>query len=61
MELQSWLDRCANPAILVSKKHRLRPPKKADLLRPPLVDTIDGQHELVRLAALINLGWFERE
>ncbi len=42
-------------------KHRPRPPKQADLLRPRLVDIIDGRHELVRLAALIDWSWFERE
>ncbi|MFC7739096.1 IS5 family transposase [Roseomonas sp. GCM10028921] len=42
-------------------KHRPRPPEQADLLRPRLVDMIDGRHELVRLAALIDWGWFERE
>ena len=30
-------------------------------MRPRLVDMIDGRHELVRLAALIDWGWFERE
>jgi IS5 family transposase len=42
-------------------KHRSRPPEQADLLRPRLVDMIDGRHELVRLAALIDWAWFERE
>ena len=42
-------------------KHRPRPPEPADLLRPRLVDIIDGRHELVRLTALIDWGWFERE
>lgn len=42
-------------------KHRSRPAEQSDLLRPRLVDMIDGRHELVRLAALINWGWFERE
>ena len=42
-------------------KHRPRPPEQADLLRPRLVDMIDGRHELVRLAALIDWAWFERE
>ena len=42
-------------------KHRPRPPEQADLLRPHLVEMIDGRHELVRLAALIDWGWFERE
>jgi IS5 family transposase len=51
----------ANPAILAGMKHRPRPPEQADLLRPRLVDMIDGRHELVRLAALIDWSWFERE
>ena len=42
-------------------KHRSRPPEQADLLRPRLLDMIDGRHELVRLAALIDWSWFERE
>jgi IS5 family transposase len=42
-------------------KHRPRPPKQDDLLRPRLLDMINGQHELVRLAALIDWAWFERE
>lgn len=42
-------------------KHRPRSPEQADLLRPRLLDMIDGRHELVRLAALIDWGWFERE
>jgi transposase, IS5 family len=42
-------------------KHRPRPPKQADLLRPRLLDMIDRRHELVRLAALIDWSWFERE
>lgn len=42
-------------------KHRPRPLEQADLLRPRLVDMIDGRHELVRLAALIDWSWFERE
>lgn len=42
-------------------KHRPRPPEQADLLRPRLLDMLDGRHELVRLAALIDWGWFERE
>jgi hypothetical protein len=31
------------------------------LLRPRLIDMIDGRHELVKLAALIDWGVFERE
>lgn len=42
-------------------KHRSRPAEQSDLLRPRLVDMIDGRHELVRLAALIDWSWFERE
>ena len=42
-------------------KHRSRPPEQADLLRPRLLDMIDGRHELVRLATLIDWSWFERE
>jgi IS5 family transposase len=47
--------------ILVDMKHRSRAPEQADLLRPRLVDMIDGRHELVRLAALIDWSFFERE
>src|SRR5918995_509256 len=42
-------------------KHRPRPPEQDDLLRPRLVDLIDLRHELVKLAALIDWGFFERE
>ena len=42
-------------------KHRPRPAEQDDLLRPRLIDMIDGRHELVRLAALIDWSWFERE
>lgn len=42
-------------------KHRPHPPEQDDLLRPRLVDMIDGRHELVRLAVLIDWAWFERE
>ena len=42
-------------------KHRACPPEQDDLLRPRLLDVIDGRHELVRLAALIDWSWFERE
>jgi transposase, IS5 family len=55
------LEPTVNPAILASMKHRSRSPEQADLLRPRLVDMIDGRHELVRLAALIDWSWFERE
>jgi transposase, IS5 family len=40
-------------------KHRPRSPGHADPTRPRLVDMIDGRHELVRLAALIDWSWFE--
>ncbi|TCS59991.1 hypothetical protein EDD52_1161, partial [Primorskyibacter sedentarius] len=42
-------------------KHRDRVPQQDDLLRPRLVDMIDMRHELVKLAALIDWEWFERE
>ena len=42
-------------------KHRDRAPEQDDLLRPRLVDLIDMRHELVKLAALIDWEWFERE
>lgn len=42
-------------------KHCPRPPEQADLLRPRLIDMIDGRHELVRLTALIDWSWFEQE
>ena len=42
-------------------KHRDRAPQQDDLLRPRLVDMIDMRHELVKLAALIDWEWFERE
>ena len=42
-------------------KHRKRPPEQDDLLRPRLVDLIDMRHELVKLAALIDWEFFERE
>ena len=58
---KAWLELVDIPAILSSMKYRPRPPEQADLLRPRLVDMIDGRHELVRLAALIDWGWFERE
>jgi IS5 family transposase len=40
-------------------KHRPRSPGHADPTRPRLLDMIDGRHELVRLAALIEWSWFE--
>lgn len=42
-------------------KHRDRPLEQNDLLRPRLVDLIDMRHELVKLAALIDWEFFERE
>ncbi|MCZ8020897.1 MAG: IS5 family transposase [Cytophagales bacterium] len=42
-------------------KHRPRPEEQDDLLRPRLLDMIDGRHELVKLAALIDWEVFERE
>jgi IS5 family transposase len=42
-------------------KHRPRPEEQDDLLRPRLIDMIDGRHELVKLAALIDWSVFERE
>jgi len=42
-------------------KHRLRPEEQDDLLRPRLIDMIDGRHELVKRAALIDREVFERE
>lgn len=42
-------------------KHRKRHPEQDDLLRPRLVDLIDMRHELVKLAALIDWEFFERE
>ncbi len=42
-------------------KHRKRPVEQDDLLRPRLVDLIDMRHELVKLAALIDWEFFERE
>jgi IS5 family transposase len=42
-------------------KHRPRAPEQDDLLRPRLVDLIDMRHELVKLAALIDWEFFERE
>ena len=42
-------------------KHRPRAPEQDDLLRPRLVDLIDMRHELVKLTALIDWEFFERE
>lgn len=42
-------------------KHRPRPEEQDDLLRPRLIDMIDGRHELVKLAVLIDWEVFERE
>ncbi len=56
-----WLKQAAKSAIPPAMKHRSRPAEQDDLLRPRLIDMIDGRHELVRLAALIDWSWFERE
>ena len=42
-------------------KARPRGPEQDDLLRPRLTDLIDIRHELVKLAALIDWEFFERE
>jgi IS5 family transposase len=42
-------------------KHRPRTPEQDDLLHPRLVDLIELRHELVKLAALIDWEFFERE
>ena len=42
-------------------KPHSRAPEQDDLLRPRLVDMIDARHELVKLAALIDWNFFERE
>ncbi len=42
-------------------KPHSRAPEQDDLLRPQLVDMIDARHELVKLAALIDWEFFERE
>ncbi|WP_128253367.1 IS5 family transposase [Falsirhodobacter deserti] len=42
-------------------KPRSRAPEQDDLLRPRLVDMIDPRHELVKLEALIDWEFFERE
>ncbi|MCA3479714.1 MAG: IS5/IS1182 family transposase, partial [Rhodobacter sp.] len=42
-------------------KHRPRAEERDDLLRPRLIDMIDGRHELVKLAGLIDWEVFERE
>ena len=42
-------------------KHRSRPLEQDDLLRPRPIDMIDGRHDLVKLAALIDCEVFERE
>lgn len=42
-------------------KHRDRPLEQNDLLRPRLFDLIDMRYELVKLAALIDWEFFERE
>ncbi len=45
----------------VPRKPRTRQQEQDDLLRPRLVDLIDMRHELVRLEALIDWEFFERE
>jgi transposase, IS5 family len=42
-------------------KPKSRVPEQDDLLRPRLTDMIDMRHELVKLAALIDWEFFERE
>ncbi len=42
-------------------KPHSRAPEQDDLLRPRLVDMIDPRHELVKLTALIDWEFFERE
>lgn len=42
-------------------KPHSRAPEQDDLLRPRLMDMIDPRHELVKLAALIDWDFFERE
>lgn len=42
-------------------KHRKYPPEQDDLLRPRLIELIDMRHKLVKLAALIDWEFFERE
>ena len=42
-------------------KHRPRPEEQDDLLRPRLIDMIDGRHEFVKLAVLIDWEVFDRE
>jgi IS5 family transposase len=42
-------------------RHRKHPPEQDDLLRPRLVGSNDMRHELVKLAALIDWEFFERE
>ena len=42
-------------------KPKSRGPEQGDLLRPRLTDMIDMRHELVKLSALIDWEFFERE
>ena len=42
-------------------KSKTRAPEQDDLLRPRLSDMIDMRHELMRLEALIDWDFFERE
>jgi hypothetical protein len=47
-----------NPVVFVLDiKHRPSREEQGDLLRPRLIDMIDGRHELVKLAALIDWEW----
>jgi IS5 family transposase len=55
------LEQAAKPVILPAMKHGSRRCEQDNLLRPRLVDMIDRRHELIRLAALIDWAWFERE
>ncbi len=51
-----------NLAILgLPMKYRPRPPEQVKLLRPCLVGMIDQQHELMKLAALIEWEVFDLE
>ena len=42
-------------------KPKSRGPEQGDLLRPRLTDMIDMRHELMKLSALIDWEFFERE
>lgn len=50
-------DPVRKPAISVLfMKHRPRPEEQDDLLRPCLIDMIDGRHELVKVGGADRLG-----